>query len=252
MEVEATRRWLDQRLTGRAIVELDLVDRRLWKCGDPELAGRRVLGVRRRAKWLWLQLDQGGLAVHLRMTGRFASQPDGKLRATLSTEDGHVHFLDTRCFAEWHHVDALEQVLGRLGPEPWPGVQPAAWWQERMHGLRGAIKPAFMKQDRIAGLGNIAAIELCWLAELDPTTRVPSVGAATWTRVGEACHDHLTRALADALRDGMRYLNDGGGDHDNPFYVYRREGQPCPRCSGLIERFVQAGRGTFWCPGCQV
>ena len=250
-EVEIARRALSERLVGRGEVSLELRDPRLLKAGVPGTAAP-VEAVRRRAKWLLLDLGDEIWCLHLRMTGRLTRQDGRGVRAVFRPAEGPPVWLeDRRCLGELHVIPASEEAAWvaerRLGDEPWPEVRPGSWWQSRLGDLRSAVKVALLRQDRVAGLGNIAASEILWRAGIAPTLPARSVPLAAWQRVGRETVAHLDHLLAVEDAD-IVYVTQGG---DNPFWIYGREGEPCPRCSASILRSVQSGRATFACPICQ-
>ncbi|MCB9764380.1 MAG: hypothetical protein H6739_31695 [Alphaproteobacteria bacterium] len=256
-EVEIAARNLRRWTRGRRVVGLDLPDDalRIGNRGNPTPAGP-VTRVWRRAKHLLLATPSAELAWHFRMTGKLIPERPGlRPRARLRLDDGGViAFVDTRRLGElrvlppggaaaW--LDTLD-----LGPEPFPERHPGAWWAARLGDLRGAIKPALMRQDRVAGLGNIAASEICWRAGVSPRASARTLSAACWAAIAEASHAFLHHIVAVEAGDEIHYLNDGPGA-SNPFDVYGRAGAPCPRCGAPIQRFMQAGRATFACSVCQ-
>ena len=250
-EVEIARRALALRLVGKGSVVLELRDPRLLKQGSAGPAAP-ITAVRRRAKWLVLDNGDDRWWLHLRMTGRLTRSDGRGVRAVLRPADAApVFFEDLRCLGELHVIAASDEaawVAGRrLGEEPWPDVRPAPGWQARLGSLRSAVKVALLRQDRVAGLGNIAASEILWRARVAPTLPAGAVDAAAWTRIGVETGAHLDHLLAVEDAD-ITYVTQGG---DNPFQVYGRAGQPCPRCGDPIARTVQSGRSTFACPGCQ-
>jgi len=234
------------------------VDPRVLAAGDPEAVTGAALGrAWRRAKYLLLEAGEHVVVIHLRMTGKLTPAPasGARVRARLRFDHGPaVAFVDARRLGElWVlPADALAAFLAgkRLGEEPWPQARDGGWWRARLAGLSGPIKPALLRQDRVAGLGNIAASEILWRAGVDPWARVPALTPAAWPRIAAGAREHLALALADAAREDFVYLTESRGA-SNPFEVYGRVGRPCPRCGGVIERGVQSGRATFWCRGCQ-
>ena len=108
-----------------------------------------------------------------------------------------------------------------------------------------AIKPALMDQSVIAGLGNIYAAEALWEAEIDPRTLSPKMSLAKLKRLVDA----IRLVLSPAKRRPGRYTQKRGVSR---FAVYDREGKVCRRCGAMIERIPQAGRSTYFCPGCQL
>lgn len=240
------RTWL-----GEGPLRLEVVDPRLIKGAPPETA-EAVRRVWRRAKYCVVERERDAWVLHFRMTGKVVlPREGGKLRAVLSTSAQQVYFLDARCLGDLHVMprEALEGFLASkdLGPEPFPEAQSAAWWRARFQGLRGAIKPALMRQDRVAGLGNIAASEICFRAGVDPQTPVPQV--RSWGKIAHAAWAFLHEVIAQESGPEIHYVNEAGAT--NPFQVYGRAGQACPRCGKVLLRFLQSGRSTFACPGCQ-
>lgn len=262
-EVEIMTRALGRWIAGRRLAAVDVRDPKLEL---DERAGRRLAGqvaerAWRRGKYAIVDIAGVHLVLHFRMTGRLQRRDPGQApaastRLSLVLEGGAaVDFVDPRRLGTVQLLDdaALGDRLSRLGPEPWPERHDGAWWRERQAGLRGPIKPALLRQDRVAGIGNILACEGLWRAAIDPRRRVPSLADGEWDALATAIPDAIDAVIAveeprhDA-HGSIVYVNQGG---DNPFAVYGREHEPCPRCGHPIARRVQSGRGTWWCPGCQ-
>lgn len=264
-EVELMCRALDGWTAGRSLVGVTPVDPGLVDAPQ-RLQGQRIEGARRRGKYLLLQLDTHALALHLRMTGKVVAwradegiRQGCRLLLHLSgpRPPAAVALVDPRRLAQaW--IVSTEQ-LSRwledrgLGPDAWPDRRSGAWWAQRMAGLRGPIKAALLRQDRVAGLGNIAATEVLWRAGIHPARPVPSLVPADWEALAVAVPDYVDQVLAhegaEMQRQGeLSYVNQGG---PNPFDLYGRAGQPCPRCGTPVQRNTLAGRGTAWCPRCQ-
>ncbi len=251
-EVEGARAHLERWLAGRRILAFDVLDPTVLKLdqGDGSALGSPDLAVTRRAKHLILRAASEAWVIHLRMTGELVQGAvPGRARWVL--DDGSsVSFRDPRRFAEIRRmrVDQLSAWFAALslGPEPWPERRDGAWWGERLRGARGPLKPVLMEQSRIAGLGNICAAEICWLARLSPFRPAGGLSEAELARLAEEAHPFLERAVAACSSERVVYVNQGG---ENPFSVYQRTS--CPRCAGPIARLTQAGRGTWWCPNCQ-
>lgn len=240
------RGWL-----GEGPLSLELVDPRLLK-GVRPLDAQSVTRVFRRAKYCVIERENDAWILHFRMTGKVVlERPGGKLRARLLTPATPVHFLDARCLGELRVLPLAELEAHfqskKLGPEPYPELRVAQWWSEQLQGLKGAIKPALMRQDRIAGLGNIAASEICFRAGVNPRTPVPDVQA--WDRIALQAWSFLHEVVEQESGPEIHYVNEAGST--NPFQVYGREGEACPVCGAEIQRFVQSGRSTFACPDCQ-
>lgn len=222
------------------------------------LEGCSLERVRRRAKYLLMDF-QGGwtLVTHCRMTGQWVrASAGGRARARLHFHDREpLHFRDTRRFAELRLLrrEAAEAYLAerRLGPEPWPEARSGVWWRERLGDARIPLKRALMEQRRVAGLGNIAASEICWEAGLLPDRDCRLLDEGEWSRIADATHGYLERVIAMESGRELVFVNEGARTHPTPFRIYRREGAPCPRCSGTLRRAKEGGRATFYCRGCQ-
>jgi formamidopyrimidine-DNA glycosylase len=269
-EVETVRRALAPVLEGRRLERIRIDDPRLTRPFDPtfvarELRGERIAAVERRGKYLVLRLESGrALLVHLRMTGSFRHAADGRLdddpyvRAAARLDDGSaLTFRDVRRFGTWLLLepDEIEPYLAeRLGREPLGGDFRPRDLAARLAGRRAPVKTAILDQRTVAGVGNIYADEALWRARVHPLREAGSLDADE-TR---ALHRTIKRALELGIaRQGStltdyRQPNGEPGRMQHEFRVYGRAGEPCDRCGTPIERIVVGGRGTWFCPSCQV
>jgi formamidopyrimidine-DNA glycosylase len=260
-EVETERGRLAARLEGRRIGSARIDDVRLTRPEDPalvaaRLAGERVAGVERRGKYLVIRLDQGDvLVVHLRMTGGFRYEPASHERAVLELDDGtRIAYRDLRRFGTWALLDPDEvddYLRIRLGPEPLGRAFTVPFLARRLEGRRAPIKAAILDQRTVAGLGNIYADEALWHARIHPLRAAgelrPDQIAALRTGIRSALRRGIRRQGAD-LGDGTY----AGGRMQHEFRVYGRTGEGCDRCGTPIEKTRAGGRGTWYCPGCQL
>jgi formamidopyrimidine-DNA glycosylase len=269
-EVESVRRRLAPVLEGRVFEHVEIADPRLTRPLDPhglarELAGERVALVDRRGKYLIVRFESGrALLVHLRMTGSFLYSTDGTLpedahrRAVVTLDDGSdVAYRDVRRFGTWLLLEPDEvdsYVDARVGREPLATAYRAKHLGERLAGRRAPVKAAILDQRTVAGVGNIYADEALWRARIHPLTPAealePDDVKALYTGIREALRLGIRRqgsTLTDyRLPDG----SEGGMQHE--FKVYGRGGEPCDRCGTPIDKIRVAGRGTWYCPSCQV
>jgi len=187
------------------------------------------------------------LHAHFRMNGDWTPAETGAplprfARAVIDFDDGSaLVFVDSRALGTIDvHPAGAELDLG-LGPDAadpeWTAAQLAATLAPR----RGPIKPALLDQRLVAGLGNIYAAESLWRARINPFTPCNAITRAQVTALRKAIDAVIVRAT------GARYTDDDTIALD----VYDREGLPCRRCGTTIERVVQAGRSTYYCPHCQ-
>jgi formamidopyrimidine-DNA glycosylase len=268
-EVETVRSRLAPSLLGRRFERVEIFDPRLTRPFDPvevatRLQGERVGNVDRRGKYLVVRFESGrSLLIHLRMTGSIRHTAPGALaadpyrRAVVRLDDGSdVVYRDVRRFGTWLVVepDELEPYLAaRIGGEPLARTFTASRLAERLRNRRAPIKAALLDQRTFAGMGNIYADEALWRAGIHPLRP-----ANTLAREDV---EGLTRAVKAALRAGIArqgatlrdYATPDGrrGRMQHALKVYGRSGEPCERCGTPIEKTRVAGRGTWYCPGCQ-
>ncbi|HYD98144.1 MAG TPA: bifunctional DNA-formamidopyrimidine glycosylase/DNA-(apurinic or apyrimidinic site) lyase [Alphaproteobacteria bacterium] len=271
-EVETVCRGLAAKLEGRVLRRVT-AHRPNLRIPLPEnlsgrLAGRRVERLERRAKYILIHLDDGmALICHLGMSGRMvivpapAPPPGRHDHVVFETEDGTVvTFCDPRRFGlltmASHNELPEHPLLAGIGPEPLGDDFTPALLRGRLAGRSTPIKVALLDQKVVAGLGNIYVCEALFHAGIAPDRAAASLEPAEFDRLVPAIKAVLGAAIAaggSSLRD---YVQASGelGYFQNAHAVYDRAGRPCPGCScdsaatGGVQRLVQAGRSTFWCP----
>jgi formamidopyrimidine-DNA glycosylase len=268
--VEIAARNLRRWTAGRRIVavEADPRARRIFRPDGPgalaeALAGAAFGPIRRVGKHLLLSLDRGGAVVgllsHLGMTGKWLLREDAAeeprfSRARLRLDDGAVlHYADLRLFGRLRVVPAarFDEVpeVAALGPDPLEAGVDVARLADALARSRLPIKVRVMDQRVLAGVGNIYASEACFRARIDPRRRASGLSRAEVRRLAAAIVASFRDGIARQESPEITYVEEGG---ENPFLVYGREGERCPRCRrGTIRRIVQAQRSTYFCPRCQ-
>jgi formamidopyrimidine-DNA glycosylase len=264
-EVEVTRRSFADRIAGAQVLDLRLGKPLRWPLGvaPQRLVGRRILAVRRRGKYLLLDLDEGVLLLHLGMSGslNFApwQAPAGPHdHMDLVTDLGTLRLHDPRRFgavvwAPSQDSPVAEKLLGHLGVEPLgAGFEPAAF-HAALRQRSAPIKQVLLAGDTVVGVGNIYASEALFMAGIRPTTRANKV---SWPRV-RRLHQAIVQVLSRAVEQGGSSLRDFVNAEGKTGYfqleaaVYGRAGQPCRVCATPIRSLVQGQRSTFYCPTCQ-
>jgi formamidopyrimidine-DNA glycosylase len=269
-EVETIRTGLEPHLTARTFEQVAISDPRLTRPHDPreiaaELEGETVAAVERRGKYLVVRFETGRvLLIHLRMTGsllhtpRGAAADDPYVRAVVRLDNGSdVAYRDVRRFGTWLLLEPgeLEPYLAeRIGKEPLgPGLT-ARSLTDRLARRSAPLKAVVLDQRVFAGVGNIYADEALWWARLHPlrpaNTLSPDELKALVRGIRRALRLGIARQGA-TLRD-YRNANGEAGEMQAEFRVYGRFGEPCPRCGHPIEKTRAGGRGTWFCPNCQV
>jgi len=251
-EIEAAMETLRRRAQGRTIAGVQLLHPSLAKRVTPAqvraLVGGTIERVERRGKHQLLHLRDGRiLHVHFRMNGDWAAGAVGAelprfARAVFDFGDGtRLVLLDSRALATFDiHPAGVELDLG-LGPDAGDPNWTAEQFGAALATKRGPIKPTLLDQRLVAGLGNIYSVEALWRAKISPFARSDSLSAPQVRTLRKAIAAVIRRAT------GSRYTDDDAATLD----VYDREGLPCRRCRTPIERVVQAGRSTYFCPFCQ-
>ncbi len=253
-------------IVGRQIVGVEVRWPRAVVPGLPlfetGLLGRTVLGVQRRGKWVDLPLEgEVHLLIHLRMSGRLLLESaeaaeDPHTRVVVRLDDGRqLRFSDPRKFGRMVLTANPDQVLGDLGPEPLGEAFTVRKLREMLARRKARLKPLLLDQRFLAGLGNIYADEVLWRARLHPLRRADTLTEEETDRLYSAIRSVLKEAIArrGSTLDDRRYVGADGqpGNFAPSLAVYRRAGQPCPRCGETVERIVVGGRGTHLCPRCQ-
>jgi formamidopyrimidine-DNA glycosylase len=283
-EVETVRRGLAPIFEGSSISEVELRRADLRFPFPPDfrarLNGRRVGALRRRAKYLVAELDNGeALIMHLGMSGSFhidAAPLPGDFHFSRSKHPAHDHVVfnfesgarvtynDPRRFGFMLLLKTREigahPLFAKLGVEPLDPAMNAGALARTLRGRETPLKSALLDQKNIAGLGNIYVCEALHRAGLSPLRVAASLGAsAKPLKALERLSAAIKAVLAEAIEAGGSSLRDHRqtdgslGYFQHNFRVYDREGEPCPTrgCKGVVARVTQAGRSTFYCPVCQ-
>jgi formamidopyrimidine-DNA glycosylase len=265
-EVETTRRGLEPHVAGRRIVALTVHEPRLrWRVPDDlpaKLAGQRITGTARRAKYLLIGLESGTLLVHLGMSGTLRVLPADTPRIThdhydLLLESGRtLRFNDPRRFGSLHYTsgDPREHpLLARLAPEPFDAEFDSEYLWRITRRRKASIKQVVMNSRLVVGVGNIYASEALFRARIRPRRRAQSLSREEAKRLARAVRAVLSMAIkvgGTTLRD---YVGADGapGYFRQKLYVYERAGKACRVCGAVIRQLTQQGRSTYYCPGCQ-
>jgi formamidopyrimidine-DNA glycosylase len=265
-EVETVRRRLEPHVAGRRLTHVEVRDTKLVGRDDARrveerLAGRTILAIDRRGKYLLFRLDgEETLVSHLRMTGNWLLCADGEpkyTRAVLAFSDATlVAYADARRFGTWDLLtndETAAYLAARLGPEPIDSEFDGAVLKAAFAGRRAPVKALLLDQRLVAGVGNIYADEALHAAWIHPDTPAG--------RLRQPQLDRLAATVREALEEGIRAQGASISDFRDPqggygsmqerFRVYGRDGEPCVICGSEIIKTRCAGRGTHVCLACQ-
>jgi formamidopyrimidine-DNA glycosylase len=264
-EVETTKRGIAPHLERQTVAKVVVRNNRLRQLIPDDIhqrcAGREVKSISRRAKYLFIQLDDGELLIHLGMSGTLRIV-DHQLPAEkhdhvdLVLENGKcLRFNDPRRFGLylWHDGAQPHPLTTKLGPEPLT----ADFDGKRLHDLaknrKIAVKPYIMSNNVVVGVGNIYASEALFRAGIDPRKAAGKISRARYNKLAQV----IKEVLEAAIEAGGTTLKDFSNADGKPGYfaqelnVYGREGKPCKVCERPIKQQVLGQRASFYCASCQ-
>ncbi|MCS7233455.1 MAG: DNA-formamidopyrimidine glycosylase [Synergistetes bacterium] len=263
-EVEVLSRKLRDLLVGSKIIGINVYNSAKIKGIKPELVlGKTIVDVGRRGKHLYIGLSSGDkLVFHLRLKGKLVYGLDsGELNAPwieLKFDTGKsLFFGDPRKMATLDVVRDLREIkaIANMGPEPLSDQFTLNFLKEGLAKSSKAVKALLMDQSFVAGIGNIYADEILFRAGVHPERKAKTVSSS------EA--EKLYISIKEVLREALEHRGVGEytslfsndkeiGDFEKLLKVHGKEGMPCPRCKVEIKRIEVSGRGTYFCPKCQV
>jgi len=282
-EVETVRAGLNRLIVGKRVLAVTSDTPKSFPNAEADvkqfLVRAEIIAVKRRAKVLIIDLSGAySLIIHLKMTGQLVFQgkgvhfgaghpsdslinplPDKSTRVIFDFTDGSkLFFNDQRKFGWVRLLPTIEipnlDFFKKVGPEP---LSDDFTWQiikERLLRRKGTnVKAALLDQSVVAGVGNIYADESLWGAKIHPTTIVAKLTDKNFKDLHKALRDVLQLSIDKGGSSNHTYVDAEGkkGSYMTFANVFRREGQPCPRCGTIIVKTRVAGRGTHLCPHCQ-
>ena len=264
-EVETIRGQLEKEIVGCTVADV-WYDREKMLRPSPEaflegVRGKKIGGVRRRAKLLVFEVGEGFFVCHLRLSGRLfvrqqGDKPDDYAHVILQFKgDKELRFSEMRLFGYMEYLPdqaSLGRILSKYGPEPLDDLTGDKFYSILQKTVK-PVKVALLDQAKLSGVGNIYANDALFLAKIHPQTPASSL-----TRKQS---DSLLKAIEQVLKEGLKYggasdqwylqVHGEKGSYQEHFKVYGRTGQDCDVCGTKIERIALGGRGTFLCPKCQ-
>ncbi|MBP6851560.1 MAG: bifunctional DNA-formamidopyrimidine glycosylase/DNA-(apurinic or apyrimidinic site) lyase [Rhodoferax sp.] len=264
-EVEVTRLSFADRIVGGRVVSVVVGKPLRWPLGclPHTLVGRTVCSVRRRGKYLLVDLDAGMLLIHLGMSGSLSFAPvlphaGPHDHFEMVTSHGILRLNDPRRFGAVVYTssedsDVARKLLGHLGMEPLSDDFDLRVFQSGLKVRRTAIKQVLLAGDVVVGVGNIYACEALFLAGIRPTVRASRLSGRRVAALHQAIRQVLARAVArggSTLRDFSNAHGDSG-EFQLEAMVYGRAGLACRVCGSPVRSIRQGQRSTFFCHTCQ-
>lgn len=269
-EVENVRRTLEKLVRGKTIEEVIVTYPNLVKEPDDAeifkemLRGETIEEVGRRGKFLLIYVTHYVIVSHLRMEGKYmlheADDPvDKHTHVRFCFTDGtELRYKDVRKFGTMHLFEKGSELtvmpLADLGPEPFSGELTPAYLRERMQKTARKVKVVLLDQRIVVGLGNIYVDEVLFRSRIHPEREASSLTNEEF----ETLYKEIVATLTEAVERGgstiRTYMNSQGqiGSFQERLYVYGRKGEPCVTCGTALEKTVVGGRGTHYCPVCQL
>ena len=221
--------------------------------------GRKIVRLSRRGKYIVFELSQGFLVFHLRMTGKLLLHSlqkkfDKELSFHISFKDNsNLYFYDTRKFGRIYFSRTLEWLEEKLGIEPLSKEFNLSWLTQSLGQRKRMMKPLFLDQSYITGLGNIYIDEILWKASIHPQS--------ISNKIPEQSIPNLYKSIRSILQDAISYngttfINfsfgeNRTGEFKEKLNVFGKQGQSCPNCEGKIQKIRVGQRGTHICNHCQ-
>jgi len=285
-EVETIVRDLDREVRNRTFLDVwsdapNLIKKESFESFKKKIIGKKILGVRRRAKNVLIDLSDGYvLLIHQKITGhlllgkwllkdgKWTAEKEGPLSLDPMNRFLHVVFLlddkrqlalsDARKFAKielWkkEELENSEDFL-KIGPEPLEKDFTFKKFEKLFEKKKGKIKQVLMDPNFIAGIGNIYASEILFEAKIHPEDDVSKLTEEDLKKIYKATRRILEKSIelkGDSFSDFRTLYGEKGRNHE-VIRVYQKEGERCYHCSGTVKRIVQGGRSSFFCPSCQI
>lgn len=277
-EVEIIKLFLAQNIIGLKIESVEILNKKSFTNEPSLLIGKKIQSVKRRAKVLRIGFGETELLIHLKMSGQlifkgeekfigghptkdmFGDLPNKSTRVIFNFSGGSkLYFNDQRKFGWIKLIDnsqlRIDNFLQRIGPEPLDKEFTWKILKERLLKRKNTpVKVALLDQQIIAGIGNIYACEACFLAGIHPSKKISELKNEDFQK--------LHKRIIESLKSGIKF----GGSSKTHFvspegkkglfldyaFVYGREKLPCKNCKTPIEKIKLGGRGTHFCPSCQL
>ena len=264
-EVETTLRGIKPHIIGRVILEVNVRNRNLrWPVSRKvySLAGSKFIHIKRRGKYILIDVNDGTLLIHLGMSGSLRIvEYDQEFRkhdhVDIKLDSGKsLRYHDPRRFGcmLFHSGNVNNhKLLKHLGPEPLDEEFCGEFLYSKSRGRNVSIKQFIMNAKTVVGVGNIYACEALFFSGINPKRSASKISRERFNKLAK----NIKMVLQSSIEMGGTTLRDFVNEVGEPGYfkqslmVYGREEEQCTKCDKTISRIVQTGRSTFYCPSCQ-
>jgi len=276
-EVETIRRQLNEVLVGKKIKSVEVLREKSFGGDSNKLVGWEVERVGRKSKLIEIYFNnkEEMMIIHLKMTGQLvfvdgrkrvfgghptadwvSDLPSKHTRVILNFADGSkLFFNDMRVFGWMRMVNKenYEKEMRKTSPDVTEREFSLEYLTEVLKKSKKAVKLVLMDQEKIGGLGNIYANDALYLAKVMPNRKADSLSPLEIKKLLVSIREVINRGIKYGGASAANYVDikGMGGTYQDHFLVYKRDGQLCSRCKGVIQKMKVGGRGTFYCPKCQ-
>lgn len=268
-EVITVTKKLEKRLLSRKITDVkvyydSIVDYSSIDAFSKKIRNQTMRSFTTRGKWIVVELDTDYLLFHLRMEGKFFFREKGvpieKHHHVIFTidDDEELHFQDVRKFAKVKLISKKDLYsvppFSELGLEPWDKKLTSTYLKEKLGNKRIPIKTALLDQRIITGIGNIYDDEILFLSRIHPLTESKKLSLNQLDDIIKNTVFVLDKAIKEGGTTIRNYTSEEGvtGLFQNHLYVHTKAGSKCLMCDEVIVKIKVGGRGTYYCPKCQV
>lgn len=285
-EVETIRLGLQRYIVGKTIEDVEVRLPKMFT-GDPkDIIGAKIIDVRRFGKGLVIDLDNNySIAIHIKLTGqliyrgpevsnvsnvskgKIGGEPPNKWTHVVfklrtknlepRTRTAYLYYNDLRQFG-WIKIVQSSKLKDQsffkdLGPEFFKDLT-FEKFKQTISKSNLAIKVLIMDQKKMSGVGNIYANDALFEAKIDPRRKAKNLSEEEIRKLYDAILKVLKKGLESGGASELSYVNVLGqeGGYQKHFLVYGREKEKCKRCGGEIKKIKLGGRGTYFCPKCQI
>ena len=267
-EVETVKNTLKQQVLNKTIKSVEV----LWNLIDyptveefkKQIINQTIIDIKRKGKWLMFELNDYYLLSHLRMEGKYHIRKKGdsigKHEHIIFTfnDNSELRYNDTRKFGKFHLIEKDKvynmKPLNELGLEPWDNNLDIDYLKDKYNNKRLPIKTVLLDQSIITGIGNIYADEILFLSHINPLKKCNELSDIELNNIIKYTKEVLESAIKLGGTTIRSYESSEGvhGKFQNNLHVHNHEKDKCPNCNTIIIKTKINGRGTYYCPNCQI
>ena len=268
-EVETVKETLKRQVLNKKIVDVKIYYPNIIEYPKIDEFKKNIIGqtindIKRRGKWIVFWLDEYCLLSHLRMEGKyFIRTNDDPIEKhehiIIIFDDGtQLRYRDTRKFGRMHLIKKDElykrKPFNELGLEPWDKELTNEYLKDKYKNKKLPIKTVILDQSIIVGIGNIYADEVLFLSKINPLKKSYLLGDEELSNIINNTKITLEKAIEAGGTTIRSYTSSEGvhGRFQHSLLVHNHEGDKCPVCGNKIIKIRVGGRGTYYCPNCQI